>query len=138
MDGDRSFKAVPSRGQVVVTYLLSGGTVDIKVTTAGLTSGFQEFVLLNEQSSAFVNFADPAQTRIGTQVGSWRPVIGDWGRFRSGALGLEWSLPRLPGAEGMYAARETRSPDIDFSGIEYVFGPGFSGVEYQVNVSKAR
>jgi len=38
----------------------------------------------------------------------------------------------------MYAARETRSPDIDFSGIEYVFGPGFTGVDYQLTVSKAR
>jgi cellulose synthase/poly-beta-1,6-N-acetylglucosamine synthase-like glycosyltransferase len=138
VDGDRSFEAVPSRGQVEVTYLLSGGTVDITVTATGLTSGFQQFVVLNEQSSAFDDFADPTQTRIGTQVGSWRPVSGDWGRFRSGALGLEWSLPRLPAAEGMYAARETRSPGIDFSGIEYVFGPGFTGVEYQVNVSKAR
>jgi cellulose synthase/poly-beta-1,6-N-acetylglucosamine synthase-like glycosyltransferase len=138
VDGDRSFVAVPSRGQVVVTYRLSGGTVNITVITAGLQSGFQQFVLLNEQSSAFDDFADPTQTRIGTQVGSWQPVIGDWGRFRSGALGLEWSLPRLPAAEGMYAARETRSPDIDFSGIEYVFGPGFSGVQYQVNVSEAR
>jgi len=47
-------------------------------------------------------------------------------------------LPRLPAAEGFYAAREIRRPDIDFSGIEYVFGPGFTGVDYQLTVSKAR
>ncbi len=138
VDSDRSFAAVPSRGQVVVTYLVSGGTVDITVSAPGLSPGFQQVVLLNEQSSRFDDFADATQTRIGSEIGSWRTVKGEWGRFRSGALGLEWSLPRLPGADGMFAARETRSPDIDFSGIEYVFGPGFTGANYQLVVSKAR
>jgi hypothetical protein len=138
VDGDRSFAAVPSRGQVVVTYLVSGGTIDITVSASGLQAGYQTVVLLNEQSSRFDDFADAGQTRLGTAIGSWRPVEGEWGRFRSGSAGLEWSLPRLPSAEGMYAAREVRYPDIDFSGIEYVFGPGFTGAEYQVNVSKAR
>jgi hypothetical protein len=138
VDSDRSFVAVPSRGQVVVTYLPNGGSVDIRVAASNLKAGFQQFVLLNEQSSAFDDFADPTQTRIGNDVGSWRAMQGDWGRFRSGQLGLEWSLPRLAAAEGVYAAREKRGADIDFSGIEYVFGPGFTGVDYQVNVSKAR
>ncbi|MDQ6917773.1 MAG: glycosyltransferase [Candidatus Dormibacteraeota bacterium] len=138
VDSDRSFRAVPSRGQVVVIYSLSGGTVDIRVDASNLKPGFQQVVLLNEQSSRFDDFADGTQTRLRSEIGSWRPVQGEWGRFRSAALGLEWSAPRLPAAEGMYAARETRSPDIDFSGIEYVFGPGFKGTEYQLVIGKAR
>jgi hypothetical protein len=138
VDSDRSFVAVPSRGQVAVTYQISGGTIDITVSAAGLQPGYRQVVLLNEQSSRFNDFADASQTQVGSAIGSWRPVEGEWGRFRSGSVGLEWSLPRLPAAEGMYAAREIRQPDIDFSGIEYVFGPGFTGAEYQVNVSKAR
>ena len=38
----------------------------------------------------------------------------------------------------LHAGREVRAPDIDFSGLEYVFGPGFQGADYQVAVSKAR
>ncbi|HEY8812152.1 MAG TPA: glycosyltransferase [Candidatus Dormibacteraeota bacterium] len=138
VDSDRSFLAVATRGQVEVTYRVGQGTVDISVKAPGLDPGFEQVVVLNEESSRFDDFADPTQTRNGSAIGPWRPVEGDWGRYRSGSVGLEWSLPRPPTAIGMYAARETRSPDIDFSGIEYVFGPGFTGVDYQLTVSKAR
>jgi len=137
-DSDRSFLAVPSRGEVVVTYQVGGGVIYITVQATRLAAGYQQVVLLNEQSSRFDDFADPNGARIGAAVGPWQPVRGGWGRFRSGTLGVEWSLPRLPAADGMYAAREIRRPDIDFSGIEYVFGPGFSGAEYQLSVSNAK
>jgi cellulose synthase/poly-beta-1,6-N-acetylglucosamine synthase-like glycosyltransferase len=138
VDSDRGFVPVPSRGRVEVTYLPGVGTIDIKVTAADLKAGFQQVVLLNEQSSRFDDFADATQTRVGSEIGPWQPVEGDWGRFRSRSAGLEWSLPRLAAADGTFAAREMRNPDIDFSGIEYVFGPGFTGVEYRLTVSKAR
>ena len=138
VDSDRSFTTAPSRGQVAVTYRVDKNVVDITVAAEHLAPGYQQVVLLNEQSSRFDDYADATQTRIGAAVGPWRPVEGDWGRFRSGPLGVEWSLPRLPFAAGMYAAREVRTPDIEFSGIEYVFGPGFSGTEYQVTVSNAK
>jgi cellulose synthase/poly-beta-1,6-N-acetylglucosamine synthase-like glycosyltransferase len=138
VDSDRSFLAVRSRGRVEVTYLVGQGTVDITVRADGLRPGFQQVVLLNEQSSGFDDFADPTQTRIGSAIGSWRPVEGDWGRFRSASAGIEWSLPRLPSAIGMYAASETHRPAIDFSGIEYVFGPDFTSAGYRVVISKAR
>jgi len=83
------------------------------------------------------DFADPNGARIGAAVGPWQPVRGGWGRFRSGTLGVEWSLPRLPAVDGMYAAREIRRPDIDFSGIEYVFGPRLFGSRVPV-VGKQR
>ena len=138
VNNDRGFVAVASRGQVQVTYRVGPGTVDISVRAPGLDPGFEQVVLLNEESSRFDDFADATRTWQGSNIGSWRPVNGDWGRFRSGSVGLEWSLPSIPTAIGMYAARENRSPDIDFSGIEYVFGPGFTGADYQLTVSKAR
>ena len=138
IDSDRSFVAAPSRGEVVVTYRVGRGVVDITVNAAGLAAGYLEVVVLNEQSSRFDNFADSTGARIGGALGPWRPVVGAWGRFRSGTLGFEWSLPRPPAAEGVYAARELRRPGIDFSGIEYVFGPGFSATEYQLSVSNAK
>jgi len=128
----------PSRGTISVTYRVQAGIVDIVVAPPSLQPGFQQVVLLNEESSGFDDFADPTHTWIGEQVGPWRPVTGDWGRFRSSALGIEWSLSRPAEAEGMYAARELRSPDIDFSGVEYVFGPDFAGTRYRVTVGRAR
>ena len=137
VDSDRSFRPVASRGRVAVTYRVREGEVDVSVSATGLAPGYQQVVILNEQSGAFDDFADAAQTRQGGTIGSWRPVQGSWGRFRSGSLEMEWSLPAVSGAE-LRAARESRVPDIDFSGLEYVFGPGFDGAVYQVSVSKAR
>jgi hypothetical protein len=137
VDSDRSFRPVASRGRVSVTYRVSDGKLDVRVSAAEVAPGYEQVVMLNEQSGRFDDFADAGQTRIGGGIGSWRPVQGSWGRFRSSALDMEWSLPALPGAD-FRAAREIRGPDIDFSGLEYVFGPGFDGASYKVSISKAR
>jgi len=135
---DTAFAPVSSRGSVQVTYRVVGTDLEVSVRVAELLPGYSEFILLNEQSSAFDDYADASQTLRGPAVGSWTPVVGDWARFRSGALGIEWSMPRLPGAVGFHAAREVRSPDLDFSGLEYSFGPGFAGADYTIRVGEAR
>ena len=137
-DQDRTFLPAPSRGRVDVTYRLSGGRVEVSVVAARLAPGYSQLVILNEETSRFDDFADGSRTLVGPAVGSWTPVAGGWGRFRSAALGVEWALDRPPGAAGMYAARELLPPGIDFSGIEYVFGPGFQAADYTVLVQKAR
>jgi len=137
-DQDRSFVAVPRRGRVDVTYRVESGRLDVEVDPILLAPGYQQVVILNEESGVFDDFADGRQALLGDRVGSWTPVQGDWARFRSGTAGLEWELDRPAGATGMYAAREVRGRDIDFSGLEYVFGPGFQGVSYQVNLRRAR
>jgi hypothetical protein len=137
VNSDRSFRSVSSRGRVAVTYRVLDGKLDISINAAGLEPGFEQLVVLNEESSRFDDFADATQTRFGGAIGSWQPVEGKWGRLRSASLDMEWSLPALSGAE-FRAARELRARDIDFSGLEYVFGPAFSGADYQVSVSKAR
>ena len=135
---DTSFEQAQSRGSIQVTYDASGGELAVSVRVLNIELGYTEVLLMNEQSSAFDDYADPTQTLLGPAVGSWTPVRGDWARFRSGALGIEWSLASLPTATGFHAARELRAPDIDFSGLEYSFGPGFEGADYTVKVGDAK
>lgn len=137
VDDSRSFRPIVSRGEVVVTYTAEGDRLRIQVRSQGLAPGVEQLVILNEQSAAFDDFADATQTRTGTAVGSWTPVGGDWGRLRSAQRGIEWSQPALSNA-GFYAAREVRTPDIDFAGLEYVFGANFAGADYTITVQKAR
>jgi hypothetical protein len=137
-DDDRSFVAAPARGRIEVDYQVkAGGAIAISVRPLDLQPGYTEVVLMNEQGARFDDYADAAQTRIGAAVGSWTPVAGSWGRFRSGADGVEWEVPALPGAT-LHAAREAKSPAIDFSGLEYVFDGAFAGADYTVTVQKAR
>ena len=135
---DTSFAQAQSRGAIEVTYGAAGGDLAVSVRVLNIQPGYTELLLMNEQSSAFDDYADPTQTLLGTAVGSWTPVRGDWARFRSGALGIEWSMASLPTATGFHAARELRTPDIDFSGLEYSFGPGFEGADYTVKVGDAK
>ena len=136
-DDDRAFVAAPSRGRIEVTYRVVGPALQVSVRALDLAPGYTSIVVLNEQSATFDDLADAGTTRLGAAIGSWSPVQGDWARFRSGGYGLEWSLPAVAGAE-LVGAREIRAPDIDFSGLEYVFDTDFLGADYSVSVQKAR
>ena len=132
------FAAGPSRGQVRVTYRTRPGELRVSVRVARLDAGVQQVVLLNEESSAFDDYADRSATRLGRAIGSRTAVAGDWARFRSAALGgLEWEVPAPPGAAGrFFGERESRGGSIDFSGLEWELGADFTTVDYTISISR--
>jgi hypothetical protein len=133
------FDAGPSRGQVRVTYLMQGGgRLSVQVRVVRMSAGVQQVVLLNEESSAFDDYADPTATRLGAAIGSRTAVGGDYARFRSRSLGVEWAVPSPPPGAGFFAEREARGEAIDFSGLEWEFGPDLSSVDYTISIRRAR
>jgi cellulose synthase/poly-beta-1,6-N-acetylglucosamine synthase-like glycosyltransferase len=133
------FDAGPSRGEVQVTYRLSrDGSLAVQVRVLHMAAGVQQVVLLNEESSAFDDYADPSVTRRGAAIGSRTAVNGDYARFRSGSLGVEWEVPAPPRSVGFFAEREARGDTIDFSGLEWEFGPDLSSVDYTISIRRAR
>ncbi len=131
------FEKVPTRGRVTVDYSVVGSQVTVVVASVDLAPGFRQVLLLNEQSSRFDDLASPSGTLIGDRIGIWSPVDGAWARFRSSAYGVEWSLPALPDAQ-LLAGREFEPPVLDWSGLEYSFGPGFAGGSYEITIQGAR
>ncbi len=112
--------------------------VSVTVKPLWLAQGYSEVGILNEQSAAFDDFAaDHQATLTGPGFGRWAAVTGGWARLRSGALGVEWSVPALPGA-ALYAGRELVAPDFDWAGLDYVFPASFAGASYHINVQEAR
>ena len=133
------FEAGPSRGEVQVTYRLSNdGGLAVQVRVLRMAAGLQQVVVLNEESSAFDDYADRSVTRLGSAIGSRTAVYGGYARFRSGALGVEWEVPAPPGSAGFFAEREARGDTIDFSGLEWEFGPDLSSVDYTISIRRAR
>jgi hypothetical protein len=128
---------VKSRGRIEVTYTITGGSIRIAARPVDLAPGFQEVGLLNEQSAAFDDFADPTRTLVGSDFPHWTSATGAWARLRSGSLGLEWSQPALAGAR-LQAGRELQPPLLDWAGLDYVFGADFTGADYTVQVGPAR
>jgi hypothetical protein len=131
------FQPIPSRGSIEVTYTVDATGVSIVVRVIQLAPGYTEVGILNEASAAFNDFADQTQTLIGSRFASWVPVDGAWARLRSGTFGVEWSLPAIPGAQ-LHAGRELIAPDFDWAGLDYIFGPTFSGTTYKITVQEAR
>jgi cellulose synthase/poly-beta-1,6-N-acetylglucosamine synthase-like glycosyltransferase len=133
------FDPIPSRGAVEVTYLIDGGGMTITVKPLWLAPGFSQVGILNEQSAAFADFAADGQAGplIGPKFGSWVPVTGSWARLRSQALGVEWSLPALPGSE-LHGGRELLKPDFNWAGLDYIFTAPFAGTTYRITVQEAR
>jgi len=135
--GGFDFAPTASRGRIAVTYTIDATGVTIEVEPLQLTPGYTQVGILNEESGAFNDFADSSQTLIDSKIGSWVPVSGEWARLRSGSLGVEWSLPSIPGAQ-LYAGREVNAPSFDWAGLDYIFSGSFSGARYHINVQEAK
>ncbi len=134
---DYSFVPIPSRGRIEVTYTVGSGGISIAVRALALEPGYTQVAILNEESAAFDNVADPSQTLFGSRFGIWVPVDGEWARLRSGSLGVEWSLPSIAGAQ-LFAGRELSAPGFDWAGLDYMFTGPFTGAAYRINVQQAR
>jgi hypothetical protein len=134
---DYAFVPVASRGSIEVTYTVDSSGISVVVRPIALAPGYSQVAILNEESAAFDNVADPTATRAGGDFGRWVPMSGDWARLRSAAAGVEWSLPALPDAQ-LYAGRELSPPGFDWSGLDYVFDGPFTGAAYKIHVQEAR
>lgn len=132
-----AFEPIASRGSIEVTYTVDSSGVSITVRVLDLAPGDTEVGILNEQSAAFDDFAEPGHTFIGAGFGNWVHAAGDYARLRSGSLGVEWSVPPVAGAQ-LHAGRELVQPDFDWAGLDYIFPAPFTGTSYHINVQAAR
>jgi hypothetical protein len=129
-------RSAPSRGRITVTYRVSGSSLKVAVSPLEMAAGWDQLVILNEESSRFSDLADASRTGSG-DFGPWQPVHGDWARLRDPSSGAEWELAAPPPGAGFLAGRESQPPDLDWAGIEYRFGPTFEGFSYDVNVRRS-
>jgi hypothetical protein len=135
--GGFDFVPVTSRGRIAVTYTVDASGITITVEPLQLAPGYTQVGILNEESGAFNDFADSSQTLIDSGFGRWVPVSGEWARLRSGSLGVEWSVPSIPGAQ-LYGGREVNAPSFDWAGLDYIFSGSFSGTRYHITVQEAK
>jgi hypothetical protein len=132
-----AFVPIASRGSLEVTYTVDATGVAIDVSAVNLAPGYTEVGILNEQSAAFDDFAEPGRTITGPAFGIWTPASGAYARLRSGSLGVEWSVPPVSGAQ-LEAGRELTRPDFNWAGLDYIFSGPFTGTRYFVTVGVAR
>jgi len=137
-DAAHDYRFVPasSVGRVQVTYRMTASGVIVEVRSLGLAPGLLQVGVLNEQSAAFDDYADAAGDRTGAAFGNWQTVDGSWARLRSGALGVEWAQ-ETAGSSQFQAGRESSPPDFNWSGLDYLFGPDFSAVDYAISIRGA-
>ena len=103
-----------------------------------LDPGFSEVGILNEQSAAFDDFAaDSGPTLVDRNFRSWVPVTGSWARLQSKSLGVQFWVPSIAGAQ-LHGGRELAPPDFNWAGLDYSFGPSFTGTSYEIVVQAAR
>jgi cellulose synthase/poly-beta-1,6-N-acetylglucosamine synthase-like glycosyltransferase len=133
-----AFVPIESRGLVEVTYTIDPSGIAVTVRVLQLAPGYTEVGILNEQSSAFNDFAaDQSQTLVDGTFGRWVQVDGAWARLQSKSLGVQFSLPSIGGAQ-LHGGRELILPDFDWAGLDYIFGPSFTGTTYVIKVQEAR
>jgi hypothetical protein len=132
------FVPIASRGLIEVTYTIDTSGIAVAVHVVRLAPGYTEVGILNEQSSAFNDFAaDNSQTLIDANFGRWVAVDGAWARLQSKGLGVQFSLPSIAGAQ-LHGGRELLPPDFDWAGLDFIFGPSFTDTSYVIKVQEAR
>ncbi len=131
------FEPIASRGSIKVTYTVDPTGVSIAVQVLQLAPGYSEVGILNEQSAAFNDYADQGRTLTGSAFGNWVPVDGAWARLQSASLGVQWSVPAIPGAQ-LHGGRELIAPAFDWAGLDYIFSGPFGGASYHINVQEAK
>ena len=133
-----TFVPIASRGAIEVTYSVDGTGISISVKPLSLMPGYTQVGVLNEQSAAFNDFsaADRPGALLNADFVNWMTSGGSWARLQSKSLGVQWSLPSIPGAQ-LYGGRELKAPDFNWAGLDYMFPASFSGTEYHVNVKEA-
>src|SRR5439155_17807364 len=132
---DYAFEPIPSRGAIEVTYTVDATGISVAVRPINLSPGYSQVAILNEESAAFDNVADPGRTLVGPAFGRWVPIAGGWARLRSASLGVEWSVPQIAGAQ-LYAGRELSPPGFDWAGLDYIFDGPFAGATYRITVQQ--
>jgi hypothetical protein len=132
-----AFVPIPSRGDIEVTYGVDPTGVSVSVRVVNLAPGYTEVGILNEQSAAFDDFAEPGQTFTGPAFERWMPATGTYARLRSASFGLEWSVSPIPGAQ-LHAGRELVPPDFNWAGLDYTFSAPFAKADYHINLGAAR
>jgi cellulose synthase/poly-beta-1,6-N-acetylglucosamine synthase-like glycosyltransferase len=137
VDAAHGYRPIASRGRIDVTYTVDPTGVTVEVRVVDLAPGYQELGILNEQSAAFDDFADQSQALVDSAFGRWIPVDGTWARLRSATLGVEWSVPAVPGAQ-LLGGRELFPPNFDWAGLDYLFDAAPTTVSYHINVQAAR
>ncbi len=136
---DYAFVPIESRGSIEVIYVVDVSGIQVSVRVVSLAPGYTEVGILNEESAAFNDLASANLTGplLDSRFGIWVPLSGTWARLQSRSLGLQFSLPAIAGAE-MHGGRELIRPDFDWAGIDYIFGPSFTGTSYFIKVQEAR
>jgi hypothetical protein len=133
-----TFAPIDSRGVIEVTYTIEPTGMSVRVHVVTLQPGFSEVGILNEQSAAFNDLAaENKKTLLDGRIGSWVPVTGGWARLQSKTLGVQFSVPTIPDAQ-LHGGRELVGTDFNWAGLDYIFGPSFTGTTYVINVQKAR
>ena len=141
MGGDAAhayaFVPIASRGTIEVTYGIDAAGVSVFVRVVDLAPGYLQVGILNEQSAAFDDFAEPGGTFTGPAFERWMTAAGNYARLRSGTIGVEWSVTPLPGSQ-LHAGRELAPPDFNWAGLDYAFPAPFTGTSYFINVGVAK
>jgi hypothetical protein len=133
-----SFVPIASRGAIEVSYTIDSTGITADVRVIRLDAGYSEIGILNEQSAAFNDFAaDGSATHLDGRFGSWEPVSGAWARLQSKALGVQWSVPSVAGAQ-LHGGREHAPPGFNWAGLDYLFPSSFGGTGYHISVQEAR
>ncbi len=126
----------PSKGTIVVTYVLDRNRILVKLDLRSLErNNLDKIFVLNEQGAHFFrNYSDSENLKLNNEaIGAWNDVTSQTAKITNEQDKIGFSLKKIEGTK-LRRGRELIKDSLDWIGLDYELGAEYSQFEYEIEV----
>jgi hypothetical protein len=126
----------PSKGTIVVTYVVDRNRILVKVDLRSLERyNLDKIFVLNEQGAHFFRtYSDSENLKLNNEaIGAWNDVTSQTAKITNDQDKIGFSLKKIEGTK-LRRGRELIKDSLDWIGLDYELGAEYSQFEYEIEV----
>jgi hypothetical protein len=131
-----SFLRIPSRGKVIVTYVIDQNRIMVNLNFSFLDRiGLDKVFVLNEQGTRFFRIYTDSngQRLVDEEIGAWDDVLADSAKITDCQNRVGFSAKNVKGSI-LRRGREHSRDSLDWVGLDYEFNLESDVFEYEIEI----
>ena len=131
-----TFIGGPSKGTIVVTYIVDRNRILVKVDLRSLERyNLDKIFVLNEQGAHFFRtYSDSENLKLDNEaIGAWNDVTSQTAKITNEKDKIGFSLKNIEGTK-LRRGRELIKDSLDWIGLDYELSAEYSQFEYEIEV----
>lgn len=131
-----TFKRSTHKGAVVVTYIINGNRISVKIDLSLLErTNLGKIFVLNEQGAHFFRtYSEPESFKLDDEeIGAWNDVKSHSAKITNEQHKIGFSLKKIEGTK-LRRGRELIEGSLDWIGLDYELSAECSQFEYEIEI----